>query len=485
MNNKSTLTPDELVKFFLSREKRADLNKAEKEEDTPNGLMQEEIVVEPLEDKESEDALDFLQRMIMSQSGKVAEAKETLGEQLADIKEKALANIDTIKNTQLKSQPNPFIGGPLSPMLTEEGVEQEVDKIVDPMLRDPEILDIPPKLFDESAQQTEEALTDAEIADIASRAIDDAGKEPEEIVVEPLGDKGLMSPDNPAGIGGPLSPMLTEEGTEKEVAKVLGTTPNSEIAEVQRVLEKLGYKPQGVDGIAGQGTARAIRKLQKALGLEPTAKVGGAKYKTSSGKVIDVMGTIPPEILKAIESGKVPEYFDPPKNDAKVENIPDSMFEIFKEAVAQKESSGNYSTYSFDVPEKGIKKGDPLYGGANMHYLGRYQMGKVALQDVGRGYSKTLNAEFLNDPDLQDKLFKKYTLQNHKVLTKNSQKYRDMSMKEKLGVLGYAHNQGAIAAEEWLYTGVSGADSFGTKGDEYTSLIRDAFAENSPDDTPN
>ena len=51
---------------------------------------------------------------------KVAEAKETLGEQLADIKEKALANIDTIKNTQLKSQPNPFIGGPLSPMLTEE-----------------------------------------------------------------------------------------------------------------------------------------------------------------------------------------------------------------------------------------------------------------------------------------------------------------------------------------------------------------------------
>jgi len=473
MNNRDTLSPDELVKFFLSRQKRADLNKTE--EDTPNGLMQEDIIVEPLEDQESEDALDFLQRMIMSQSGKVAEAKETLGEQLADIKEKALANIDTIKNTQLKSQPNPFIGGPLSPMLTEEGVEQEVEKIVDPMLRDPDLLDVPPKLFDESAQQTEEALTDDEIANIVTSAIDDAGKE----------SKGLMSPDNLAGIGGPLSPMLTEEGTEKEVAKVLGTTPNSEIAEVQRVLEKLGYKPQGVDGIAGQGTARAIRKLQKALGLEPTAKVGGAKYKTSSGKVIDVMGTIPTEVLEAIEFGKVPEYFDPPKNDAKVENISDSMFEIFKEAVAQKESSGRYSTYNYDDPDKGIKKGDPLYGGANMHYLGRYQMGEVALQDVGRGYSKTLNQAFLDDPDLQDKLFKKYTLQNHKALTKNSKKYREMSIKEKLGVLGYAHNQGAVSAEEWLYTGVSGADGLGTKGDEYTSLIRDAFAENAPDDTPN
>ena len=220
MNNKSTLTPDELVKFFLSREKRADLNKAEKEEDTPNGLMQEEIVVEPLEDQESEDALDFLQRIIISQSGKVAEAKETLGEQLADIKEKALANIDTIKNTQLKSQPNPFIGGPLSPMLTEEGVEQEVEKFVDPMLRDPDLLKIPPKLFDESAQQTEEALTDAEIADIATSAIDAAGKEPEEIVIEPLEDKGLMSPADKAS----TSPMLTEEGVEQEVAKVLGDT---------------------------------------------------------------------------------------------------------------------------------------------------------------------------------------------------------------------------------------------------------------------
>jgi len=187
MNNRRTLTADELVKFFLSREKRADLNRP-KEEDTPNGLMQEEITVEPLEDQKSEDALDFLQKMIMSQSGKVAEAKETLGEQLADIKEKALANIDTIKNTQLKSKPNPFMGGPLSPMLTEEGVEEEVEKFVDPMLRDPDLLEIPTETFDESAQQTEEALTDAEIDDIATSAIDAA---PDADEVQPTDGKDL------------------------------------------------------------------------------------------------------------------------------------------------------------------------------------------------------------------------------------------------------------------------------------------------------
>ena len=51
-----------------------------------------------------------------------------------------------------------------------------------------------------------------------------------------------------------------------------------------------------------------------------------------------------------------------------------------------------------------------------------------------------------------------------------------MSEKEKLGVLGYAHNQGATAAEEWLYTGVSGKDANGTLGDEYTSLIARYFS---------
>ncbi len=176
MNNKSTLTPEELVRFFMSKEKRADLNKTDSADETPNGLMQEDITVEPLEEEENEDTFDFLKRMLVRSSEKVTESKEELGEQLAAIKEKALANIDTIKNTQLKSKPNPFIGGPLSPLLTEAGVEQEVEKFVDPMLRDPDLLEIPTETFDETDKQTEEALTDAEIADIASSAIDDAGK---------------------------------------------------------------------------------------------------------------------------------------------------------------------------------------------------------------------------------------------------------------------------------------------------------------------
>ena len=318
-------------------------------------------------------------------------------------------------------------------MLSREAVDLEVDKV----LGDPRMLEIPTKTFDD----TEEVLSVEEISNIASDAIDSTSNA-DEVQPTDIPEGGLGSPDR--------------SGVQT------GTT----VKEAQQTLTDLGYKPQGVDGVLGKGSARAIRKLQKAADLPIT-------------------GELTEEVIALLKSGNAPAYFDPPKKDAKVENISDSMFDVFKEAIAQKESSGRYSTYGAAIPKLGIKKGDPLYGGANMHYLGRYQMGKVALQDVGRGYSKTLNQAFLDDPDLQDKLFKKYTLQNHKTLTKNSKKYRDMSVKEKLGVLGYAHNQGAVSAEEWLYTVVSGADGLGTKGDEYTSLVRDAFAEESPDDMPN
>ena len=46
-----------------------------------------------------------------------------------------------------------------------------------------------------------------------------------------------------------------------------------------------------------------------------------------------------------------------------------------------------------------------------------------------------------------------------------------MDDKNKLAVLGYAHNQGAEAALEWLTTEVSGTDAFGTKGDKYSEAI--------------
>jgi len=272
-------------------------------------------------------------------------------------------------------------------------------------------------------------------------------REPQYVSLEDAPDADIVL-DRPTQIetqGLGSRPVAAEELmplSKGEIREPEFEPPKEEVKEVlfiQKGLTDLGFKPGGIDGAVGGGTRRALRKFQKANGLEVT-------------------GIMTPEVFTLIRSGEAVQYPDPPKPDAKVSKISDSNFEVFKEAVAQKESSGRYN----------------IMGGYNNHYVGRYQMGKDALEDEGYSYEK--RDALLKDPKKQDELFKKFTLRNHKKLTQNSKKYREMSEKEKLGVLGYAHNQGATAAEEWLYTGVSGKDANGTLGDEYTSLIARYFS---------
>jgi LysM repeat protein len=249
--------------------------------------------------------------------------------------------------------------------------------------------------------------------------------------------------------------------------------PNAVIIEAQRALTDLGYRPMGIDGKAGGGTRRALRKFQKASGLPITGKLDN-------------------ETITQLAAANAPKYFDPPISASETKKILDSEstsgsiletfsksdFDKFAAAVADKESSNRYN----------------IKGGYNDGYDGKYQLGKGAKADVkaeltseaeknkmNHSDSKQRKA-FRKDKKLQEKAFKIYTQKNHEHLTRYSKAYRDMSDKDKLAVLGYAHNQGATAAEEWLYTGVSGSDGFGTKGDEYTSLVKDALGER---DTPN
>ena len=235
------------------------------------------------------------------------------------------------------------------------------------------------------------------------------------------------------------------------------TNTDNDVKNVQGMLTELGYKAGKADNDLGLGTQRAIRKFQAINGL-PISK----PYPRDTDPAVIRADYLNAATMAKLKASDIPLAFpDPHKKDAIVTELLDTDLEIFKTEVGKIESNNVYD----------------IEGGDNKHYQGRYQMGKMALEDAGRGYSASLNAAFRSDPDLQDRLFKKYTKKNHMHLTKNSQAYRDMTKEEKLGILGYAHNQGATAAEEYLVTGVSGSDAFGTKGTKYTDALRVAFAE--------
>jgi len=260
--------------------------------------------------------------------------------------------------------------------------------------------------------------------------------------------------------------------------------PNAVIIEAQRALTDLGYRPMGIDGKAGGGTRRALRKFQKAAGLPITGKLDN-------------------ETITQLAAANAPKYFDPPISASEAKKILDaegrniletfskSDFDKFAETIAMTESSNRYNIHG-GATHNGKKK---ILGGIPQ-YDGKYQLGRGAKADVRavltdpKEKAKLVHTtkigdsrkDFVKDKALQEKAFKIYTQQNHEHLTRYSKAYRDMSDKDKLAVLGYAHNQGATAAEEWLYTGVSGSDAFGTLGDEYTTKLQNALGER---DTPN
>jgi len=151
--------------------------------------------------------------------------------------------------------------------------------------------------------------------------------------------------------------------------------------------------------------------------------------------------------------------------------ISQEEWDVYRRTIAQIESGG--SGYS-------------AIGGSGNHYEGAYQMGDAAKTDAARilGIPKPSRSEFIAKPELQEKMFDAYTSANHSYLMQNS-KYRSLSPKQKAAVLGYAHNQGAGAASNWLNTGNVGRDGFGTAGTKYSNCVANNInAENLPvDDT--
>ncbi|MFD1063661.1 peptidoglycan-binding protein LysM [Winogradskyella litorisediminis] len=121
-------------------------------------------------------------------------------------------------------------------------------------------------------------------------------------------------------------------------------------------------------------------------------------------------------------------------------------FEAFKEAIAFKESQGNYFTVN-------------TYG-----YLGKYQFGKETLKMIGI-HNPTY---FLNTPELQEKAFIANTKRNKWILRKDIKRFVGKKIGgvevTESGILAAAHLAGAGSVKKFLrsYGKTNFADGYGS-----------------------
>ena len=124
----------------------------------------------------------------------------------------------------------------------------------------------------------------------------------------------------------------------------------------------------------------------------------------------------------------------------------DKSFIGFKEALAFKESSGDYFSVN-------------TYG-----YLGKYQFGKSTLKLIG-----IYNTDkFLNTPELQEKAFIAYAARNKWILRRDIKRFVGKQIDGVLitesGILAAAHLAGPGSVKKYLrsYGAIGFADAYGT-----------------------
>ena len=129
----------------------------------------------------------------------------------------------------------------------------------------------------------------------------------------------------------------------------------------------------------------------------------------------------------------------------------EKSFVGFKEALAFKESRGNY----FSVNTFG--------------YLGKYQFGKETLKMIGIYNS----SEFLNDPELQEKAFLANSARNKWILRREIKRFVGKKingvMITESGVLAAAHLAGPGSVKKYLrsYGAIGFSDAYGTSIQNY------------------
>jgi len=150
-----------------------------------------------------------------------------------------------------------------------------------------------------------------------------------------------------------------------------------------------------------------------------------------------------------------------------VGNLTTDQMTAYNAQIGKSESGGDYTAVN------------------TLGYVGKYQMGYKALQDLGYvKKSVTSNAQlnnpnswtgkdgidssdkFLASPDIQESAMGDYTKRNYNAMVANGAITADMPPEDVGGMLATAHLLGAGGANSWR-NGAGGADAYGTTGSTY------------------
>jgi hypothetical protein len=259
--------------------------------------------------------------------------------------------------------------------------------------------------------------------------------------IDELQEGGGYTPDM-GGVAGPVA----EPATQEELKRARENMQMSDDPAVRAAAEELDRRD------ALKVTPSTIPTPSNGESAVPSNVVrsgSGEPIRTGSGGFLTSGEDTSPT---KVESASIPSASGLPID-----------YKSYAQKIAEKESGGNYKAVN------------------TLGYLGKYQFGAMALQDMGlvkkgtslKGLDDPSNwnikggkQAFLNNPELQEDTMLRYTKQNFSTLNRIGVVNKDSSPQEIAGYLAASHLLGPGGARD-LSKGKVGADAYGTSSASY------------------
>jgi len=273
---------------------------------------------------------------------------------------------------------------------------------------------------------------------------------------------------------------LAEKNSDKEgvdlATKALGGgLDESQLgSEIMNAAEE-GQRQREAESLRNRTVSGPLEKLPQVL---PDTGAGGGRGFVNPENVSPTPQQIPSNAVTSssgspigtgtpgvyVTSGSAPST-SPTATIGSVPGLPID-YESYAKKIGEKESGGKYDEVN------------------TLGYLGKYQFGAMALEDMGlvkkavgeKGQKALNNSEnwniaggkqaFLNNPQLQEDTMKRYTMQNFKSLNRLGVVNKNTPPEQIAGYLASSHLLGPGGALK-LSQGISGSDAYGTSASSY------------------